>query len=674
MKRFVLIFGAALLSVVASAQEPVTTFTEQELSSPGDFNVDGRLDVALVDRASGEVRIGLQQANGSWNWSSSSSGVDGASLLAVGPFFGGTAHAVAVASTAWNRIQLWSPGNNQRATWYQPGLGLSVLAAHASAGAPLLAVTDQNGPPASVVAHALNTAGASVNTAVAASTDVSLAWGNPIVRRVGQARRVAAMRAGDWIGVSPDGAGTVFRTGLPEGSRFVTGRFVAGNADSMAVFWKPGSADVQISSHNGVGGSVWSDGADYAFPQPVVSLVVIDADPQQLLVIFEGATSAALYSFEGGTPSRLEQSLTAAGGEVFTTAVSSGTGSLGLLHGAGGRSQAITRWTLSGGVWTEGATTALPAIPSTAGRANVFFFSAEPLVNPKATLINRERQGDWSSQGGQLSGNSRSIASERFVNAEQGLRPNGSVTVSDPTARFALVNQLLPDASAASLTAGVGAPIGDVTFSPPAGQYPTLNPEGDARLSVTLSATRSGESVLFRKDRQSAWQVANAPIELTGPTALQAYAIPPGGKPGLLRTASYTFSPRPSDIASNPGVDADQNGLADAWELAFGQFDPNADTDGDGANALTEQNAGTDPLDPLSRPSIDNPQRIISLSTSTGPDGPVLRLDWPADAGAIVLQSSPDLITWTDVVPQPVGRSYELLIQDSRLFFRLRAP
>lgn len=674
MKRFVLIFGAALVSVVAFAQEPVTTFTAQELSSPGDFNADGRLDVALVDRASGEVRIGLQQANGSWNWSSSSSGVDGASLLAVGPFFGGSAHVVAVASTAWNRIQLWSPGNNQRATWYQPGLGLSVLAAHAPAGTPLLAVTDQNGPPAAVVAHALNTAGAAANTAIATATDVSLAWGNPILRRVGQTRRVAAMRAGDWIGVSPDGAGNVFRAGLPAGSRFVTGRFVAGSADSMAVFWKPGSADVQISSHNGAGGSVWSDGADYAFPQPVVSLVVIDADPQHLLVFFDDGTSAALYSFEGGTPSRLEQSLTAPGGELFTTAVTSGKGSFGLLHGAGGRSQAITRWTFSGGAWTEGATAALPAISSTAGRANVFFFSAEPLVNPKATLLNRERQGDWSSQGGQLSGNSRSIASERFVNAEQGLRPNGSVTVSDPIARFALVNQLLPAASAASLTAGLGAPVGDVKFSPAAGHYPTLNPEGDARLSVTVSATRSGESVYFRTDRQSAWQLANGSIELTGPTTLLAYAVPPGGKPGLLRTAIYTFSPRPSDIASNPGVDADQNGLADAWELAFGQFDPNADTDGDGANALTEQNAGTDPLDPRSHPSIDNPQRIISLTTSVGPDGPVLRLDWPADAGAIVLQSSPDLITWTDVVPQPTGRSYELLIQNSRLFFRLRAP
>ena len=674
MKRFTLSLGVAFLSATAPAQEPVTTTTEQELSSPGDFNGDGLVDVALVDRASGEIRAGLQQANGTWSWISGSSGIDGASLLAVGPFLGNPGHVVAVASKEFNRIQLWNPIGNQQATWNQSGIGLGVLALHAPAGTPLLAVTDQNTAPAALLAHAFNSAGNAVDTVLPSTDGSPLAWGNPIQRRAGQNRRVAAMQGRRWICVSLDSPGTVLRSGLPDGSRFVTGRFASGQSESMAVFWKPGSSDIQISIHNSLALNSWSDGPNYAFAQPLHSLVVIDGQPPQLLALFDGGTNGALYTFANQTPSQVTQALTAPPGQPVTTAFSTGKGAFNLLNGPNGSSESSTHWTLEGATWKQDATTPIPPVSPTAGRANVFLFSAEPLVTPKAVLLNRQKQGDWSGQGGALSGNSRTIATERFVDPQQGLRPNGSATISDATARYALVNQLLPAASAASLVAGVGAPIGDIRFTPPPGRYPDINAARGERLSISLTPTKVGEEIFYRSGGQGAWTLYAEPVELAASTTLQAYSKPLGGKPGHLRNATYTFVGRPTDLAAPPSVDADQNGLADAWETAFAQHDPNADTDGDGANALAEQNAGTDPQDPASRPVIDNPRRILSLSTATGPDGPILRLDWTADAGPIVLQSSPDLLTWSDVVPQPNVRSYEILIQTTRLFFRLREP
>ena len=60
------LLGAALLA--GPLARGLVYETPTEFLTTGDFNGDGQMDVALVDRYSGRVRIGYRTAPGSFNW------------------------------------------------------------------------------------------------------------------------------------------------------------------------------------------------------------------------------------------------------------------------------------------------------------------------------------------------------------------------------------------------------------------------------------------------------------------------------------------------------------------------------------------------------------------------------------------------------------------------------
>jgi uncharacterized protein (DUF1800 family) len=75
---------------------------------------------------------------------------------------------------------------------------------------------------------------------------------------------------------------------------------------------------------------------------------------------------------------------------------------------------------------------------------------------------------------------------------------------------------------------------------------------------------------------------------------------------GFCRAAAILVLGLASRSVSGVGLDRNNNGLNDAWEMLFqgSSLAPNEDSDGDGFSNLAESRAGTNPLDPSSFPAL----------------------------------------------------------------------
>src|SRR5215213_6538525 len=110
----VLLVGALLSSNCLAASFVYETPTE--FISNGDFNGDGRLDAVVLDKATGNARIGYQDINGAITWAAPvASRVPQAGALAVGRFAQTNRDAIAVTSFQWNRIHILDVSNASNA-------------------------------------------------------------------------------------------------------------------------------------------------------------------------------------------------------------------------------------------------------------------------------------------------------------------------------------------------------------------------------------------------------------------------------------------------------------------------------------------------------------------------------------------------------------------------------
>ena len=111
-------FGAV---AVAAGQFQFTYETDAVMLSAGDFaTADGRKDLVVLDRASGGVSFGLQNADGSVTWTvPESCGMTAVTGLAVDRFNGGSTDRVAVAAAAANRVTLVSPNPGVTQLFFQ---------------------------------------------------------------------------------------------------------------------------------------------------------------------------------------------------------------------------------------------------------------------------------------------------------------------------------------------------------------------------------------------------------------------------------------------------------------------------------------------------------------------------------------------------------------------------
>ena len=106
--------------------------TATEFLASGDFNGDGIPDVLVVDKLTGNARVGYQDAVGQLTWAGpATTGVSRPGAIAVGRFLDSTLDAVALTSPELNNVNLvgLADANNVLApvTITPSGVGLALL-------------------------------------------------------------------------------------------------------------------------------------------------------------------------------------------------------------------------------------------------------------------------------------------------------------------------------------------------------------------------------------------------------------------------------------------------------------------------------------------------------------------------------------------------------------------
>lgn len=700
MKRHTL---SALLLMAAplAAQTHFVRENAQEILAQGQ-TMDGRTQLFSVDRSTGVLRRAVMNAAGTLTWTAAEpsgvAGITGAGLWLAAPADG---DRLVLAAPDHNRLE--SPRTEDAAAESHsiaPMIGPSAVAGlwPAVPGAPqFVTASSANGATAFQIAG-VGRAGAQTGLSLTPAANPRSA--NSIVLKSGTERRAAFVYDGQFRIIETPGGDAQEAASFAVPDDAVTwsyGRFQSANPHAQVLYAVPAldTLHVRQITEPVAGTFDFAVATTHTLSGGVAQLITIPTGSgARLCVVFVDGV-AHLYDFDGVNPPVLLVNYGAAAEGSYLLGSTDAAGRLVLLSGTGGRSLHARVFDAAAAMPTATPlhSGALPSFQPRASAENVWIFQGEPFANPLAFAARGARFGEWAASEDAVP---RSLAAPvsvqpwLFTGETTGLAPQPLESVSDPVpGRFALPAQFLPDAGIISFTplATGGRPT--VSMSPAAGSYPPLPPHnGDrdgsvAAVSVVLTASTPG-TIRYRTAANAAWSTW-PPMDLTNPlepkplpslavdstTTVEAYVELPGMNSAIAR-ATYVIT-APDALTIPAAADTNLNGLADAWELTFGQTDPNADPDGDGRNNLTEQNAGTDPLD--SGHSVPNPPlESIQLTMTSNPVAGTLALSWPADIGPVILEFSGNMQDWTAVIPQPAANSWSTVIAESRLFFRLTRP
>lgn len=671
------------LAQIASATSGWITETAHEFITTGHFQSpsDGT-DLLVVDKATGLARLGLK--NGSAvNWSELPTGMSGITGLTT--LRNGSLDTIAVSSAPWNAVQYVSlDGNPQTLT--SPIVGPHALVrlstGHVAAAIveDILAISSLGDTPDLHHVAALSAAGTSLFATPITNPPVS-----------GQ---FLSLSAGSSVPVLVSCQGNVLRVDRMDRTGIIAGGFDVSGPHTAGILW--GAAETEIFSiakdssslvmHRIASGSVApgftvATGVALTTSFPMPELVVgLDTIP------FTDPAHPALRCLVGlrfaSTPDvvhlyRLLDTPTAAAEEMMSIAVPAGENFAGLiaagnefflLSGPSGRVASWQRFAQPGPgqLPVEISSDVLPSLPARAANPNIFIFHEDPFLSSSSILIASQNRLNWTTI------NSLVSEGETDGGAVNGLGSAQAITVNTPTG-FPLGNQILPHVSLAGFGPVAALPRAQILFTPVAGAYPTLEVKLGATVpfKVQLNTVSPTAKIYFRRADDSSWTIYSndSMPALSDSGSLIAYSIEPDtGVRSALFTAAYTFAALPAVVPAT-AVDVDANGLSDAWERAFGISDPNSDTDGDGFNAITEQNYGSDPLDAASHPpGGDAPVASITITTAAGG----INLTWPVGLVGYILESSPDLSIWNPIEPQPLSNTWSEASIATRKFYRLR--
>jgi len=510
--------------------------TPDEFLTSGDFNGDGVLDVLVLDKITGNARVGYGNVNGTLTWSAPlTTGVGGAAGCAVGRLLYTTRDAVAVTAPALNSDHLVDlSGTNTAGTPMivtPQGLGPHTLVALADplgGVAPsyndLLTASSDNNDSAELLDLTTITAGVGTESGQYGESG-PFDRGNALQLSVTPATFAAGLVRGSndvldlWQFTNSPGVMLSY-SNLPSGSDYAFGSF---NGETLPrfLFYQPGGTNVTVVS-------LLQSNGHFNFGAP---LVVSLAEPVQGLFYQSlGTDGAALILFSngveglrlpGGVPSLSSIYGTGMGtaGNVFTGVIPLGNNNLALLDAPPGGTASVHGQVMrfDGTNFTQLSFANLPPTTARNTRANVWLFQIEPFVNRQPGLIASFNTPDWCESVGGLPG-ALTVITENDSGTASGLGTPATNNMGAPPtgSYYGLPNQYNPAISVFSYSSPQLSQPVTVTISPPPGIY-------DGAIQISFSTLNAADKVFYRVGAGDSWHAYAVSFALTNDNTIQYY-------------------------------------------------------------------------------------------------------------------------------------------------------
>ncbi|MEK7707384.1 MAG: hypothetical protein AAB380_05255, partial [Verrucomicrobiota bacterium] len=312
----------------------------QEFFTTGDFNGDGKVDVAIVDRYSGRVRIGYQLSPDFFDWANwKSGGLKDVSGVAIGRLVDGKHDSLCLVSADAGLITVVDAVNpnadSDPVKVSNTALGPNTVAAIDIGGpgntplADLYVASIYNNDPTPNLVTLFRSDGKIFNkitelpvtgTESHASAVALKAGGAEFVAVVSSGEKGNALRVENLAGGQPEEILNV--SGLPANVDYVVGNF-RGTPVKEFVFFKPGEPTLTVCAVAEAGGKFQAEAAkSFTLDKPVRALIAVDGGKKtRLLAIFGEQEPAELMDFDGANPPVTVQKLAGATNKFLNGAV-----------------------------------------------------------------------------------------------------------------------------------------------------------------------------------------------------------------------------------------------------------------------------------------------------------------------------------------------------------------